>query len=224
MMRDYILISEALGGGFQTIESIQDEGIRHQCCLAFNELADLQRGKPEMMGGAMMYNRGMHPNATGLYTYSTEHVGDLTHRMAADWATGDVGEGDFGFEFVLEKVERALRHYRHGYGFEREIREQAERNHALYVRDGKTSVAFNEWWLECEEAGIRYAKAHAALPVYNDAHWHARQAAIDLGNMDFTSYGRRLERLEAHLGTPDEWKAYASLVRIGSGGTPIQID
>src|SRR3712207_745791 len=107
-MRNYIEISESLNG-FIEIRQIADEAVRRQCCHAFNELADQQRGTPEQLGGAELGNPNLHPNGTGLYTHATEHVGDLTHRMAAEWATGDEGEGGYGYQFVSEKVGRALR-------------------------------------------------------------------------------------------------------------------
>jgi hypothetical protein len=167
-MRNFISLSEALDHGYVTIESIPDAGVRKNCCAAFNELARLQRGKPEVMGGASLRNKGMHPNGTGLYTYTTEHVGDLTNRMAADWATGDEGDGCFGYQYVHEKVERALRHARNPYGFEREIREQTKRNYDLTIRDREeagedASLLFREWWAQLEEAGLRFTEAHARL-------------------------------------------------------------
>jgi hypothetical protein len=218
-MRSFITLSESLNG-FIRISDVPDQSMRMECCKAFNKLARLQRGTPEKLGGAMMSNPNLHPNGTGLYTHATEHVGDLTNRMAASWATGDQGEGSFGYQFVSEKVARALRYCRNGYGFEREIREQVKRNHQYTLRSKGEAPDFNRWWLDLEDAGERYSVAHAALPVYNEAQWVARQSAIDLGNMDFTSFRTRLERLEAHLGSAEEWADYAGLVAVDSAGKP----
>jgi hypothetical protein len=219
-MRRYLDISENLNDSYLLIRDITDSGIRKNCCLLFNHLADEQRGKPEFMGGACMANPNLFPNGTGLYTFCTEHVGDLTNRMAAHWATGNEGEGEFGFEFVEEKVARMLRYARSGYGFEREMREQIQSNWQIYVKDGRTTSTLQEWWTDLEEAGIRYADAHNELTVYNDAQWTARQAAIDLGKMNFGAYKERLEVLESNLGSSDDWIAYASRVRIDSSGKP----
>lgn len=220
-MRPFLNISESLNDSFLLIRDIHDSGIRQNCCLAFNHLADEQRGQPELMGGGCMSNPNLFPNGTGLFTFATEHVGDLTNRMAASWATGRQGEGSFGYEFVHEKVSRMLRYARSGYGFERDMREQVARNYQVYAREGKTTCSLQEWWTDLEEAGIRYADSHEALTVYNEAQWYARQAAIDLGKMDFGAYRARLETLEANLDSQEQWVAYASRVRIDNTGMPV---
>jgi hypothetical protein len=214
-MRNHILLAETLDE-FVHIADILDSSVRQTCCLAFNELADLQRGHPERMGGACFDNPNLHPNGTGIYTHTTEHIGDLTHRMSQRWATGEEGEGSFGFEYVQEKVARALGYMRNQYGFERDIREQVARNLAYYQREKGTTTTEKEWWIDLEEAGIRYANAHRSLPVYNEAQWVARQAAIDIGNMDFDTAKLRLERLDAHLSSADHWASYAGLVAVAN--------
>lgn len=84
---------------------------------AFKGLADDQRGYPEDMGGAgrANANKGL-TNATGIYTLLTEHIGDLTHRMAQRYCE----RMGFGYEMVLEKVNRGLRYLQHPYGMERD--------------------------------------------------------------------------------------------------------
>jgi hypothetical protein len=213
-MRDFIRISETVADGYTPIGLLPDEDAKRFCCEAFNRLADLQRGQPEMMGGATFGNPNLHPNGTGLYTYATEHVGDLTHRMAEPWATNKDGSGDFGYEFVNEKVSRMLRYMRAGYGFERDIREQVKRNFEYEQETKGTDATFAQWWTDLEEAGLRYAAEHAKLPVYNEAQHTARSAAVFLGEMDFHRSQIMLERLEEHLRSTDDWINYASLVRV----------
>lgn len=179
-------------------------------------MAEEQRGEPENMGGGMMHNPNLFPNGTGFYTHATEHVGDLTNRMAADWATGREGDGSFGYRFVKEKVNRVLDHLNRTYGFEREVREQVERNYHYYVRNHGADHSLKEWWTDLEEAGNRYSEAHSKLVVYNEAQWFARQAAIDIGHMDFSKCRQKLEALDEHLHDEDAWVAYASRVRINN--------
>jgi hypothetical protein len=206
--------------GFTTIRAITDLDVRKTCCEVFNTLAQEQRGEPERMGGAMVYNTGL-TRATGLYTFHTEHAGDLTHRMSERYATGSDGDGNFGMDTVGEKVHRLLDQVRNPYGLEREIREQTERNHDYSVEMGRFEGSLQEFWDEVEEGGLIYAAAHRKLTVYNEAQWTAREAAIAIGEMNFTAYENHLSHIEKYLDDLSGWVSWASQVRLAPDGTPM---
>jgi hypothetical protein len=222
-MRNFLSLSESLDG-FIRIQDIPDVVNRQYCCEFFNTLAAKQRGEPERLGGSMNYNDNLHPNGTGLYTHTTEHMGDLIERMTATWATGREGDGSFGYEPVKEKVMRTLGYMNNDYGFEREIREQVERNYTYYRKHKDHAPSLKEWWSDLEEAGIRYANAYAALPAYNDIQWLAREAAISIGNMDYDALKSVLSRLAGNLKSEETWIDHASVVRLTSSGKPVTID
>lgn len=126
----------------------------------FNDLAYAQRGDPEM---AMVK---MQMTGAELYAWVAEHVGDLTHRMAKDplYLKGDHYN-------VSDKVIKTLRQLTSGYGFLREVTEQAK-NAGLDLT-------------KLQELAKNYAAAHAKLKVYNEAQWRAREAAVALGEWNF---------------------------------------
>lgn len=134
---------------------------------AFTELADLQRGAPEM---AMLraqkvlgdYRSG---NALGM---ALEHVGDITHRMSQHGGAWN----NFGLEFVAPKVRTGL----------------------SVVTNVVDSARIAEIPDLPELA--RYAEEHAQLPVYNKAQAAARDAAIALGKRDLAEARRQLEYLQ----------------------------
>ena len=185
---------------------------------AFAKLADDQRGKPEDMGGAgrMGANPGLS-HATGVYTNLTEHIGDLTHRMSQRYCQNM----SYGYEMVLAKVERGLRYLNSPYGFQREVESNLKGNFQYQSREtpdfkwrGDFVGFCNSWLPSC----TRYADAHAELVVYNAAQYHARQAAIELGNRDGDAAIRELSILQSHLSSYEQWAEYAGRVRMGPQG------
>lgn len=197
-----------------------DEPARSNCLKAFNKLAQDQRGTPEDMGGGGNQNPGLRNNV-GVYHYATEHIGDVTNRMAKGF---HVTDQDCGFFYVERKVLGVLRDVRRTYGFEREINEQLRSNYRYAVEEKAYTGSFEEWQDAWVKAGRLYAKAHAMLTVYNEAQWHARQAAVTLGLHDYASFRHRLEALASHLESPEAWSAYASLVRVDDNDQPIPYD
>lgn len=149
---------------------------------AFTNLASQQRGAPEkamlkvqqLMGG-------------GVLNPVVEHTGDLTHRM-----TEMAQYGKFGHEFVKEKTERILKHLERDYGFEREFKENIQ-NNAKY------------WEMEPEDLKKKideilnvYAREHSKLPVYNKLQWLAREAAVAVGEQNFSraaNYVRTIDNI-----------------------------
>ncbi|MGD0105731.1 MAG: hypothetical protein ABSC06_17075 [Rhodopila sp.] len=163
------------------------EPAKQNALKAFQSLADGQRhGDPEKLGGASMFNRGLH--CSGLYAGLTEHVGDITNRMAKqfDFYKGSTGN-------VKDKVELGLRRCRD------DIKGQVKRNFDFASHPDRDSdeekAAYKDkhnrqfqgtyadwlkWW---QDAGKRYGDAHAKLTVWNEAQWHAREAAVAIGYM-----------------------------------------
>lgn len=220
-MRDLMTLVESLTLQWQSILTL-DEPAKTNALKAFDHLAYEQRGEPEMVGGAgpLTANPGIH-HASGIYTNLTEHIGDLTNRMAKGFHVTSLR---CGYGYVKNKTVNALRTLRHGYGCEREIKEQIASNHRFYTERGNYSGTMKQWVDEFHAGARRYAEAHEKLVVYNEAQWHAREAAVALGYEKFDVTTMYLRALEEHLGDPETWAAYASLVRIGANDQPIPYD
>jgi hypothetical protein len=194
------------------------EPAKSNAIKAFDGLAKGQLGKPENMGGACNGNPNIHHGA-GLYAWDTEHIGDLTHRMA----DGEhVVHGNCGYGTVAPKVRKALRYLRNEYGHEREIMDNIRNNFEYRKEDGRYHGTYEQFFEELKQAGRVYANAHAALTVYNEAQWNARQAAVEVGLMNFPQVEIHLAALEKNLGDPKTWAAYAGLVMIDPAEQPIQ--
>jgi len=169
-------------------ELFEQEGIE----AILHKVGSAQRGEPE---AAML--RVQRLMGGGVLNPVVEHIGDLTHRMC-------LGKRQYaGYEFVKEKVERGIKYLTSGYGFEREFEENIASN-ARY-----NEVPEEELKQNIENALKAYAEAHSKIPVYNEAQKVARQAAIDIGNMDWDSALNNLRILERHLDSPEEWLSYA---------------
>lgn len=138
----------------------------------FNDLAAAQRGEPEMLMTRLQIT------GAELYGWVAEHVGDLTHRMSKDplYLKGDHYN-------VSDKVQKTLRSLTSGYGFVREITEQA--NGAKLDLTKLKTLAKN------------YSDAHAKLKVYNQAQWRAREAAVSYGAFDFAKAIEHLRWLKS---------------------------
>jgi len=159
----------------------------------FHQLADLQRGEPEM---AML--RVQRAMMGGVLNPLVEHVGDLIHRMAERNTFYQAG-----YEYVKEKVEKTLRWLTEPYGFEREMQENIRSNAQVEGID-EEELRYNIY-----DKLDKYASAHAKLPVYNDAQYYARKAAVSVGGRNFKMAILALRELEKHLGSVGEWVKYA---------------
>ena len=82
-------------------------------------------------------------------------------------------------------------------------------------------MTFDEWWDKLKEAGKEYADAHSQLTVYNEAQWHAREAAVAFGRMKYSDAWKHLEALEEKLEDPEVWQEYAAQVKLDEEGNPI---
>lgn len=222
-MRDLIRLMEAAGQTAFILDLA--EPARQNALSAFQSLADGQRhGDPEKLSGASLFNRGLQ--CSGLYSGLTEHVGDITNRMAKKY---DFYHGSFGN--VKDKVELGLRRcqddiigqVKRNFEFashpDRDSDEEIEMYKDKYSRQFKGSYAdWLKWW---KDAGKRYGDAHAQLPVWNEAQWHAREAAVAVGYIKFGLAESHLKELAAHLQTKEEWEHYAGQISIGADSSPI---
>jgi len=158
---------------------------------AFMALAAAQRDIPER---AMLDIQ--HYHGGGVINPLVEHVGDLTHRMA-HWADKDRAYG------IRDKVDKTLRWLESPYGFDREHVENIRNNARYLKRDWREHEA------ELNRLLDLYAKAHKELPVYNNAQWLARQAAIDVGNRNWSGARNSLRSLQPLTEKDDEWERAA---------------
>ena len=157
-----------------------------------HKVGSAQRGAPET--AMLKVQRAM---GGGVLNPVVEHIGDLTHRMT-------LGERQYaGYEYVKEKVLKGIKYFTSGYGFDREFKENLASN-ARYNK-----IPLPEATQQVISALKAYADAHSKIPVYNEAQKVARQAAIDIGNMDWNSSLANLRILEKHLDSPEEWMEYA---------------
>ena len=147
---------------------------------AFDELAEIQRGAPELaMTSAQRVLQG------GVLSYALEHTGDLTHRMAEKG-------GVYGSEYVKPKVNRLLDSLTSEYGFEKEHLENLK-NSAQFNYDNLgrgTNLSFEQFYKEyvdkAQEKIKAYAEEHKKVPVYNDMQLAGREAAIAIGEGRYT--------------------------------------
>src|SRR3990172_9858666 len=140
----------------------------------FAEVGRQQRGEPE---AAMLSIQHYH---AGVLSFVVEHVGDLTHRM-----THHVGYGTTYPDLVGEKVDKTLSCLKSGYGFEKEHNENVVANGTDHsVIDAKLG---------------EYADAHRRLPVYNRPQWLGREAAVALGDKDWSRAAGHLSELQGML-------------------------
>ena len=182
---------------------------------AFTNLADSQRGEPEI---AMLHAQRKTP---GVMSYMLEHIGDLTHRMSegAKWGIGrmDSFAGGMGREMVTEKLDKTLNTLKSGYGFRREFNENMQNNAK------RNNISETKQWELADKKLRKYVDEHKKLPVYNEAQWLGREAAISLGEKKFEKTIKMLERLQHKTNNPDKWFIEATkVVRDKSSGDLLQ--
>lgn len=221
-LRKWVRLIEAEQPSF--ILDLPEPG-KQNALAAFQRLADGQRhGDPEKLGGASLFNRGLQ--CSGLYSGLTEHVGDITNRMAKGF---DFYEGSFGN--VKEKVDLGLRRcaddiqgqVKRNYEFAAHPDRNAEKEKAVYKDEHSRQYKGNyadwvKWWTN---AGHRYGDAHAKLTVWNEAQWHAREAAVAIGYMKFGLALAHLRALNAHLHAKADWTRYAGQVTLDGDDNPL---
>jgi len=202
-MRDIICETETQ---FKPISELKPE--QQKIAIdAFVKLGKAQRGLPERMAVSLKSNPGLF-NATGSYTNLAEHLGDLTNRIAVHADTEY-----YGFETVLEKVNRALNLIKSDtFSFEEKVKENIKNNFEIKKEDNPDLI-FKDFLQEFKNSAKAYADAHEALVVYNKAQWHCKNCAISLGRFKYGLLYQHLKILHQHLeqGKP-AWDNWASLV------------
>ena len=158
---------------------------------AFEELADIQRGKPEL---AMVEAQNILSG--GVLPYALEHTGDLTHRMAEKG-------GVYGSEYVTPKVDRLLNSLLSEYGFEKEMSENIASNARFKYENEKPNISFEQYEKEYQEAVNqalkKYAEEHKKVPVYNEMQLAGREAAVALGEGRYTDAAENLYKIKMAL-------------------------
>jgi len=158
---------------------------------AFEELADIQRGKPEL---AMVEAQNILSG--GVLPYALEHTGDLTHRMAEKG-------GVYGSEYVAPKVDRLLNSLFSEYGFEKEMSENIASNARFKYENEKPNISFEQYEKEYQEAVNqalkKYAEEHKKVPVYNEMQLAGREAAVALGEGRYTDATENLYKIKMAL-------------------------
>jgi hypothetical protein len=188
--------------------SALNDNIPLQVQLAFDKLSGAQRGAPEE---AMRHAQDVIGDVSEL-KYVIENVGDITNRMSKRWDLSDAGYG-----YVYPKVKYTLLSLQSRYGFARDVVENM-RKAALAKK-----IPLSLYSDHVSVVLLKYAEAHAALTVYNPAQFHAREAAVALGRMDFKAAEKHLKVLKKYLRNGDIWTAYATLYRLepmATGPTP----
>ena len=156
----------------------ENPSIKPEVEKAFKEVANTQRGNPElaMVEAQRIYGGGVMPNAL-------EHIGDLTHRMAERG-------GRYGAEFVAPKVTRMLDSLLSDYGFEKEMLENIQSNARFKYKRDNPDIPFEQYKKEYEtkidKALKKYSEEHKKVPVYNQMQLAGREAAIAIGEKRYT--------------------------------------
>ena len=185
--------------------------LHEQALKAFHKLANDQRGEPEDMGGGGRGNPDIW-HAMGLWTYLSEHVGDISNRIA----NRNHVRMSYGIDMAEPKVRSSLRILQHRYGVAREIDENLAA--ALKYEQEKTGQIIDpqKWRKDWILAAVRYADAHKKLVVYNEAQFCAREAAIRIGALDYPMAEVYLSRLSQMM-NGDDWDQHAGTVYVDSG-------
>jgi len=176
---------------------------------AFEDLASQQRGKPEA------YVSSPRSQISQLFSNDMMHCQDIIHRMSEDpnWFKG-------GMEYVDKKV-RMLIH-----SLERDaqwmpwlddVKQQIENNKKYWTEKKKDTGMYNYEGLI--QYGKEWANEMAKLPVYNKLQYHAREAAIKLGNLKVWDALEHLHVLEEALDAGfDEYSRRATEYNLDTNG------
>lgn len=185
--------------------------LHEQALAAFHKLANDQRGEPEAMGGGGRGNPDIW-NATGIWTYLSEHVGDISNRIS----NRNHVSMAYGISMAEPKVISGLRTLRHGYGVAREIEENIRSARRYHEEKTGETVDPDKWRNDWVAATKRYAEAHKKLVVYNEAQFCAREAAVQIGKRDYVMAEVYLARL-AKMMDSDDWLTYGGTVYVSNG-------
>ncbi len=174
----------------------------------FHLTADAQRGPPE---ATMLRLQSLLGG--GVLSHMLEHVGDITHRMTEKF---DFGKGQIGI--VQDKVEKTLRTLESGYGFEKEMMENFESNFNYRKENGDSKFdTLHEFINAARRLSVIYAHEHSQIPVFNEPQMHAREAAVALGEWNFTKSITHLRWLLYLTQDDDKYNQEVSQVTMKEG-------
>lgn len=156
----------------------------------FSDLGYKQRNEPEMQMLKCQRLLG-----GGVVSHLIEHVGDLTHRLSEN-TFSETGDLDGTLQFVEPKVKRALITLKNGYGFLREHDDNLTSNYKAFKDVGNITDSFEEWNNKINDMLSDYSLKHSELPVYNEAQYYAREAAVELGKLNIEKTIEHLELLD----------------------------
>jgi len=156
----------------------------------FDALAEMQRGKPEMLG-----TDGVPPVGRGIRFNLVMNVGDIINRMSPDYPGS-------GYDVVGRKAEGALRDVQNPDELREAIDAQIRSNAA------GQGMSFDEAKKIIDDHGQQYADAYRELPTYNQAHRDAQEAAIAIGEQRYEDAIAPLSRIEAKSRDPETFLRY----------------
>ena len=158
---------------------------------AFEELADIQRGTPEIT-----MTQAQNVLGGGVLSYALEHAGDLTHRMAEKG-------GVWGGAYVSPKVERLIKSLNSEYGFEKEHLGNLKSNSKFELERNKSNKPFDEYYKDfvsrVEKITNKYSQEHKKVPVYNDMQLAGRETAIAIGEGRYKDALENLYKIKTAL-------------------------
>ena len=158
---------------------------------AFEELADIQRGTPEIT-----MTQAQNVLGGGVLSYALEHAGDLTHRMAEKG-------GVWGGAYVSPKVERLIKSLNSEYGFEKEHLGNLKSNSKFELEQNKSNKPFDEYYKDfvsrVEKITNKYSQEHKKVPVYNDMQLAGRETAIAIGEGRYKDALENLYKIKTAL-------------------------
>ena len=105
-----------------------------------------------------------------------------------------------------------MRFLAYGDQLDEHLADQVENNFEYHKKKGnKLDYDSPEDWLNAIDiAGEKYSKAHAKLKVYNEAQKNARDAAVNLGKMDWKAAYANIKVLDDVINKGQKaWKEYA---------------
>lgn len=182
---------------------------------SFQELANAQRDAPE---AAMV--RAQRALGGGVMSHAIEHSGDLIHRMTNQGPTWG-----YGYEWVSEKVKALLGSLDRGPGFG----DPSRRDWLTFMQEHAQNLASNAdygkqdreaYRRNAEAALAQYIDEHLKLPVYNQAQAVARMIPVEIASGNIKNAIARLRTLESHLGSREDWVAYAGQNDVGAEAEP----
>lgn len=164
-------------------------------CDKFIELSIGQRGKPEKQ---MMVLQSLIGGGT--FSYLLEHIGDLTHRISEKNVTQY--SPSIALSTMVPKINngiRSLSYNTNNYTIYEEVRDNWVSNYNFFKENNddfakkySTYEYFhNEIILELE----KYVQYHSELTVYNRPQWLSREAAINIGKLNFNEAKENLLEL-----------------------------